>query len=44
MYDYNRDKGWNTGLGQFPPVSLLHAIVEIFIVTLWKTLFIYVTQ
>ena len=44
MYDYNRDKGWNTELGQFPPVSLLHAIIEIFIATLWKTLVIYVTQ
>ena len=26
MYDYNREKGWNTELGQFSPVSLISCI------------------
>lgn len=44
MYDYNRDKGWNTELGQFSPFSILYAIIEILIATLLKTLVLYVTQ
>ena len=44
LYDYNRDKGWNTEMGQISPVLILYAIIEIFIATLWKTLVIYVNQ
>ena len=29
MYDYNRDKEWNTEFGQFSPVSILHAVIVI---------------